>query len=222
MNLLIKTVLILAGIFFSTFLIIKFTGVLTVEDIKTWFETIKSKPSYMVGFLVILLLFADLFIAVPTMTIIILAGYFLGFEMGALYAFLGLLLASFTGYGLSWVYGEKILNRLSKDKEQKEQMKTLFREHGMIMLILSRAAPMITEISCCLAGTCKMPFYRFLLGWSLGTIPYLLIVSYAGSISDLSNPKPALFAGIGVALVLWLSWAWFIKKSLGKNSESVR
>lgn len=218
MRLLIKTALILAGIFFSTFLLIKLTGILTVEDIKTWFETIKSQPSYIVGSLVVLLLFADLFIAVPTMTIIILAGYFLGFELAVLYVFLGLVLASFTGYGLSWVYGERFLNRLSKDEEQKKQMKKLFIEHGVVMLILSRAMPMITEISCCLAGTCKMPFYRFLFGWSLGSIPYLLIISYAGSISDLSNPKPALFAGIGVALVLWLSWAWFIKKNLRRDN----
>ncbi len=219
MNLLIKTVLILAGIFFSTFLIIKFTGVLTVEDIKTWFEAIKSQPSYIVGSLVILLLFADLFIAVPTMTIIILAGYFLGFELAVLYAFFGLVFASFTGYGLSWVYGENFLNKLSKDAEQKEQMKMLFVKHGVMMLVLSRAMPMITEISCALAGICKMPFYRFLLGWSLGTIPYLLIISYAGSISDFGNPKPALFAGIGVTLVLWLSWAWFIKNNLRKNGK---
>ena len=101
MKLLLKTILILAAIFTTTLLIIKFSGVLSVEDIKEIFASLKSQPSYILGLFVSVLLFIDLFIAVPTMTIIILSGYFVEFELAILFVVLGLLSASLTGYFLS-------------------------------------------------------------------------------------------------------------------------
>ncbi|NOX43158.1 MAG: VTT domain-containing protein [Gammaproteobacteria bacterium] len=187
MKLLIKTVLLLAILFASTFLVFKFTGILSVEDIKAIFQTLKSQPAYLIGGLVVLLLFADLFVAVPTMTVIILAGFFLGFQAGALFALVGLACAALTGYFLSLFWGEKLLRKLSQDEQQLQQMQTLFQQHGVLVLILSRAMPILPEISVCLAGASKMPFARFLLGWSLGSLPYLVIVAYAGSISNIDN-----------------------------------
>ncbi len=55
MKLLIKTILVLMGVFFSTFLIIKFTGIFTIEDIKYYFEILKEQPSYLIGSFVVLL-----------------------------------------------------------------------------------------------------------------------------------------------------------------------
>ncbi len=42
--------------------------------------------------------------------------------------------------------------------------------------------------------------------YALGTIPYALIITYAGSISSLDNPKPAILAAIGISLTLWTGW----------------
>ena len=216
MKLLLKTVFILLLFFSSTFLIIKLTGILTVEDIKYYFEVLKAQPSYFVGALVVTLLFADLFIAVPTMTVIILAGYFIGFELASLYVFVGLFSASVTGYVLSRLYGEKLLRKVSKDEKQILQMKEVFNEHGTLMLVIARALPMLPEITSCLAGTCKMPFYKYLLAWAIGSIPYLLLIAYAGSISDLSNPKPALYTAFAVTGCLWLAWFVFLKRRIPK------
>ncbi len=213
MKLLIKSVLILATIFTTTLLVIKFSGVLTVDDIKNLFETLKSQPSYILGAIIVLLLFIDLFIAVPTMTIIILAGYFIGFELAVFYTFIGLLLASLTGYFLSKKYGMRVLNKLSSNEEQKIQMTELFNKHGVLVLVLSRAVPMLPEISSCLAGTCNMSLKRFLLAWSIGTVPYLCVIAYAGSISNLDNPMPAIYAAIGITLVFWFLWLIFMKKN---------
>ena len=216
MKLLIKTTLILMLIFFSTFLLIKLTGILTVEDIKHYFNLLKEQPTYFIGSLVVLLLFIDLFIAVPTMTIIMLAGYFIGFEQAAFYAFIGMFSASSCGYFLSRLYGEDLLKKFTKDKNQIIQMKEVFNQYGMTMLILSRAMPMLTEISSCLAGTCKMSLKKYLLAWSIGSIPYLLLISYAGSVSDLNNPKPALFTAFIITAFLWFSWFIFLRKKIPK------
>jgi len=217
MKLLIKSIFILASIFFSSFLIFKFSGIFTIEDIKNIFETIKTQNSYILGLLVVFLLIIDLFIAIPTMTVILLAGYFLGFKLAIIYVFLGLLSASMIGYFLSIKYGEKVLNKLSSNEEQKKEMKELFLKHGTIVLVLSRAVPMLPEISACLAGTCKMPFKSFLLFWALGTIPYLSIIAYAGSISQTDNPMPAIYAALFVTGVFSLAWLYFIKKNKNKS-----
>ncbi len=221
MKLLIKSVLILVAIFTTTLLIIKFSGVLTVEDIKEIFANLKSQPSYILGALIVLFLFIDLFIAVPTMTIIILAGYFIGFELAVLYTFIGLLSASLTGYFLSLKYGNKILDKLSSDEKQKLQMTDLFNKHGVLVIVLSRAVPMLPEISSCLAGTCKMSLKRFLFAWSLGTIPYLSVIAYAGSISNLENPMPAIYAAIGITVLFWIIWMVFMKYNKLKTQKEL-
>jgi uncharacterized membrane protein YdjX (TVP38/TMEM64 family) len=214
MNLLIKSIIILFLFFTSMLLIMKFTSLLTIEDIKSIFTNLKTQPSYMIGSLVILLLFIDLFIAIPTMTVILLAGYFLGFQLALLYTSIGLLGASLTGYTLSIFYGERIINKLSNDQKQINQMKQLFNTHGMILIMLSRAVPLLPEISACLAGTCHMNLKKYLLAWTIGTIPYICIMTYAGSISSIDNPKPALIAAIGITVLF--SIGWFIFKKINK------
>ncbi len=212
MQLLIKTALTLFAFFAMTFIIIKMSGVLTLDDIKQGFEQLKNGPGYVIGGFVVVLLFADLFIAIPTMTVILLSGYFLGFYTAFIYSLVGVLLAASVGYVLSNIMGDKILSRIEPDKENRQNMYSLFQQHGMWVLILSRAMPILPEVSACLAGVCKMPVHRFLLGWSIGTLPYLMIVTYAGSASDFDNPYPALITAIGLTVLLWTAWLWFIKK----------
>ncbi|MBU0925922.1 VTT domain-containing protein [bacterium] len=221
MKLLIKTILILVSIFTITLLLIKFTGVLTVDDIKEIFSNLKSQPSYILGALIVFFLFIDLFIAVPTMTIIILAGYFIGFELALFYTTIGLLSASLTGYFLSKKYGKKVLNKLSSNEEQKQEMTDLFNKHGVLVLVLSRAVPMLSEISSCLAGACNMSFKRFLLAWFFGTIPYVCVITYAGSISNLDNPMPAIYAALGITVTFWFIWMVFMKIDKKKSTQKI-
>ena len=213
MKLLIKTALLLALLFASTFLVIKLTGVLSVEDIRAGFESLKAQPAYFIGALVVLLLFADLFIAVPTMTVIILSGYFLGFQTAMMFSFFGLMLAAFSGYLISRIWGNLLLQKINKNEMQRLEMQTLFHEYGVLVLILSRAMPILPEVSACLAGVTKMPFKKFLLGWGLGSIPYLSIVTYAGSISSFDNPFPAIVTAIAITSSLWLVWFFFMYRT---------
>lgn len=221
MKLLIKTILILVSIFTITLLLIKFTGLLTVDDIKEIFSNLKSQPSYILGALIVFFLFIDLFIAVPTMTIIILAGYFIGFELALFYTTIGLLSASLTGYFLSKKYGKKVLNKLSSNEEQKQEMTDLFNKHGVLVLVLSRAVPMLPEISSCLAGACNMSFKRFLVAWFFGTIPYVCVITYAGSISNLDNPMPAIYAALGITVTFWFIWMVFMKIDKKKSTQKI-
>lgn len=208
---LIKIMLTLAAVFASTFLILRSMGLLTVEQIETWLEAAQTiSPVYVAG-AVVTLLFADLFIAVPTLTIITLSGFFLGHAYGATAAITGLMLAGLCGYGLSYLYGEKLVAFIIKDKGQYDEAKALFERHGVIMILLSRAVPILPEVMACMAGITRMPLPLFILVWAFNTVPYALIATYAGSISTLDNPKPAIFTAIGLTVFFWAGWLMFRK-----------
>lgn len=215
MKSLLKVFLIVASCFATTFLIIKFTGILTIEQIEEWLIQAKELSPLYVGSIVTLLLFADLFIAVSTLTVTILSGYFLGHAYGAIAALTGILLAGICGYALSHYYGNAVLDFLVKDKNKRNEAISAFQEHGFVMILLSRAMPILPEASACLSGMTRMPFSKFLIAWLICSVPYILIATYAGSISSIDNPKPAIFTAIGITTFFW--FIWFIYHRMHKK-----
>lgn len=223
MKTLIKLFLILAALFASTFVVIKVTGVITVDDIRNWLEAAKSVSPLAIGLVVVALLFADLFIAIPNLTVSILSGYFLGFELGAFFNIVGVSAAGITGYFLSRWMGRKLLERIVRDPQEIKEMESIFNRHGFVMILLSWALPILPEVSACLAGFTRMPLWKFLLAWALGAYPYVTIAAYAGSISTLNDPKPAIYAAIGLSAFFWLSWTiflWFKRSRVKPVQES--
>ncbi len=209
---LITMMIAIAVFFLALLLIIKLTGVLTVEQIESWLHYAKTLSPVYVGSLVIILLVADLFIAVPTLTVTILAGYFLGHLYGAISALTGLILAGICGYVLSRYYGNTLFKLVIKDESKRHEAIAAFREHGFAMIVLSRAVPMLPEITSCLSGITNMPFKRYLMALFISSVPYVLIVSYAGSISSIDNPTPAILATMGFLGLLWISGGLLLRK----------
>ena len=217
MKTLIRIMLIIATCFAATFLLTKFTGVLTIEQIKNWLIQAKELSPIYVGTLVALLLFADLFIAVPTLTIITLSGYFLGYTYGATSALVGIILTGVCGYILGSYYGDSILKFLVKDESKRSEAIHTFQQHGFVMILLSRAMPILPEVTACLSGMTRMAFSKFLIAWLISSVPYILIVAYAGSISSIDNPKPAIFTIISISILLWVAWfAYYHMKNKGR------
>lgn len=209
MKALLKIIIVLALLFSSTFLIANLTGVLTIEQVRTWLESASDLSPVYVATVVVLLLFCDLFIAVPTLTISILAGFFLGFPLGGISAITGMTLAGGTGYALSQKYGDTLFRFLIKDPEHRDEAVSTFKRYGFAMILMSRAVPIFPEVSACLAGMTKMSFSKFLIAWSLSSIPYALVASYAGSMSSIENPMPAIYTAISMSAVLWIGWVLF-------------
>jgi len=210
MRALIKLILVLASVFAATFLIAKLTGFISIEKIEYWLSTAKQIDTLLLATCIVLILFSDLFIAVPTLTVIILSGYFLGFTYGAITAITGVMLAGITGYLLSFLYGENLEKMIIKDHEQRLALREQFDRFGVLMIIFSRAIPILPEVTACLSGLTKMPFIKFIYAWTVSSVPYVLIASYSGSISSVDNPKPAIFTAITLTVMMWV--AWFIIK----------
>ncbi len=217
MKQLIMVASVLAAAFASTFLILNKTGVLTVDNIELTLNVASSINPVYVALTVVLLLFLDMFIAIPTLTVSILAGYFLGFHAGGVSAFSGMFLAGLCGYLTCWKFGPRLLLRIYKNQSKLNEMRTIFADHGAMVLIMCRAAPILPEVACCLAGATRMPMLKFLLFYGIATAPYAFIAAYAGSRSTLSDPKPAILTAIAMSLFLWISWALFLKRNYGKK-----
>ncbi|MEQ9308989.1 MAG: VTT domain-containing protein [Balneolaceae bacterium] len=221
MKALIKFVVLLGAFFTFTLLVFKVLGILSVDDIKFWLEEAMTISPWIVGLIILLLMMVDLFIAIPTLSLTILSGFFLGLELGVLYSTLGMLTAGTMGYVISRFHGEKLLNFVSKDEAQIKEMKELFSRFGPFSLMLCRAAPMLPEVTSCLAGVTKMSYPKYVLFYMIGTLPYSIIAAYSGSISSVENPSPAIFTFIGIFGGLSLIWAGFLyfnKKSFRKES----
>ena len=210
MKALIKFVLLLGAFFTFTLVVFKLLGILSTEDIKTWLEYATTLSPVLVGIIIVSLMMIDLFIAIPTLSLTILSGFFLGMELGVFYSCLGMLSAGTMGYVISRFHGEKLLRFVSKDDNQISEMKYLFNTFGPFSLMLCRAAPMLPEVTSCLAGVTKMPFWKYILFYAIGTIPYACIAAYSGSISTASDPGPAIFTFIGLFGGLSLIWALFL------------
>ena len=185
----------LAGIFASTFVIGRAAGILTADNVRLWLEQVHQTNAAWVMAAVTVLLFADLLVAVPTLTITLLSGYFLGFGLGASTAFAGISAAAFAGYGLCRRWGHHGIALIVRDARQRRALEASFRARGPAMILLCRAAPILPEVTACMAGATRMPFVHFAALFTIGTLPYVLIAAYAGSVSSIDDPRPAIVHG---------------------------
>lgn len=214
MKALIKFVVLLGAFFTFTLVLFKLLGILSTDDIKAWLEAAMELSPWIVGSIIVALMMVDLFIAIPTLSLTILSGFFLGVELGVFYSSVGMIGAGTMGYVISRFHGDKLLRFVSKDPSQREEMIRIFSTFGPFSLMLCRAAPMLPEVTSCLAGVTRMPYWKYLLFYSIGTLPYAVIAAYSGSISTVNDPGPAIFTFIaifgGLSLV-WIAFLYFNK-----------
>lgn len=203
---LLKIMAALTLVFVAIFLIGHLFALLTVDKVRELLEAAQQiDPAYIFAAVVILLLL-DIILSVPTLVTILLTGFFLGFPLGAAAAFTGLTLAMLAGYMISWQYGGRAISMIVKSETERAEMAEAFARSGPAMIMLARSVPMAPEVTACMAGVTRMPLLRYLTFYTLGTIPYVGIAAYAGSISTLNDPKPAILAALGLYAMLWIAW----------------
>jgi uncharacterized membrane protein YdjX (TVP38/TMEM64 family) len=210
---LIKIALVLAAAFASTFVIINGLGLITEEGVSEFLQQARLINPWWLAALVIGLLWIDLLIAVPTMTTILVAGFLMGPVYGGLASAAGLMVLGVTGYGMGYRIGRPVLARLFKDEKRLPEIEAAFARNDLLLLFVCQAMPILPELSCVLAGIARMRFSRFLFGYAVGVVPFAFIVAYAGSISTLSNPGPAIYTAIGIGLSLLAAWKLLSKSA---------
>lgn len=218
MHPIIKVSLRLVALFIGLLLLTRLLGWFDLGDIKHWFELLQDRPAESLIALIIALLIADLLFSIPTVWVALFAGYFLGFQLGFTAVFAGLSAAAILAYELSRCWGLQLLSRLRLSDRELAQVGEDFARYGSLMLLLSRSAPMLPEITYCLAGAAKTPRLKFMLFFCLGHIPYALLTTYAGSRSNLTAPYPALAALLLLYALLWTGAFALKRKHQAKRS----
>lgn len=219
---LIKTALVIATCFAATFGILVATGLLQRDDVVHWLEQARQIDAWIVALIVIGLLVADLFIAVPTMTVTLLAGYFLGPVFGALAAATGMITAGALGYVISNRFGRSVLRRIITDEGRLHEMEQVFSRYGLTVLMICRAMPILPEVSCCLAGITRMRFVTFGFGYLVGTLPYVVVCTWLGAQSSASDPMPAIWGAAVVSTVMWSCWFLLIRHHRRSGRRALR
>lgn len=212
MKSLIKLYLIIIGVFAIIFIFVNLTGLLSISDIKEFLNNIKDAPKYYVFLVVFILLASDVFLSVPTIIIVTYSGYILGFKLGVLASTSGMLMSGFIAYILCRIAGRKMLYLLIKEKNQMDEVNSIFHKMGFSMLIIARALPMLPEATCCLSGMMRLNFIKFFLFYLLGTLPYAIVITYLGSISSEGDFLPAIIGIGGVYILLYSLWYFKLKE----------
>lgn len=215
---LLKIMGILLSVFILLFILGQVFGILTVDNVKAGLKGASEVDALALSAVIITLLCVDIFITVPTLTITLLAGFFLGFPMGAVVALIGTSAATFVGYALGQRWGETAISKIIKDDADVTDLKTTFHSHGPVMITLARAVPMVPEICALMAGATHMKFGRYLLFHLIGTLPYVAIASYAGSISSVDDPMPAIYGAMALYAAGWGSWFILQRKRRADNA----
>jgi uncharacterized membrane protein YdjX (TVP38/TMEM64 family) len=209
---LLKVAGALALLFALTLPLLRGTGLITEDGVQAFLEQAHSiHPGWLMLLVIVLLLF-DLLVAIPTMTTILVAGFFLGPWLGGIASATGLMLLGSTGYALGNRFGRPLLSRLFGDEGRLADIEAAFQRNDLLVLFACQALPILPEVSACLAGVSRIGFARFCFGYGVGVIPFAFIVAWAGSASTLADPAPAIYTAIAVSVTLLGIWSLLRRK----------
>ena len=143
-----------------------FTNAMDEEFNKAWFAG-----------LIVILLALDLVLPVPSSIASTTAGAALGFGAGAITCWVGMSLGCVIGYWLGSEGGTPTVRRLVGTTEL-EKATRLGRRYGIMFLIVSRAVPVLAEVSVITAGVMRIPPKVFFIVTGFSNLGISLV--YAG------------------------------------------
>jgi len=171
-------------------------GWFEADDVRRLLDSASAHP-WRVGLFVIVLLAFDSVLSVPTMGTAAVAGHLLGPWWGGLCASIGVLAAGSICFGVASLFRRRAVL---------EKVRREVREVGPRPLLLARAIPMLPEVLSAMAGATGMRYRRYLFWFALGNIPFLTAASFAGSVSGVDRPWPALATAIGLPVLAGLAY----------------
>ncbi|HEX3646311.1 MAG TPA: VTT domain-containing protein [Vicinamibacterales bacterium] len=152
----------------------------------------------------IALLAADLFLPIPSSLIMVLSGAAFGVMWGSMFSLVGSIGGEWLGFELVRRYRQRAAEKIVGDEEL-ERLARVFDRHGMSVVVVTRALPVVMETMSVVAGLSKMSRSSFLVASLLGTAPIVVIYAYAGVISrQTGSLLPAIIMLVAVAGLGWI------------------
>ncbi|MBD3672344.1 MAG: VTT domain-containing protein [Planctomycetaceae bacterium] len=183
------------------------------EQLKAWFES--GLPQERMAWGLAGLLAVDLLLPVPSTAVTTYAGGVLPWGVAFLAAFGGLTIGHLIGFGGAHLLGRPFAERWT-DPQDLRQLDRLSLRYGPLILVITRALPLLSEASVLLLGLTRLPFW---LGACAIMMSNAVIAAVYVSIGAWFQNSPALiWAIIGSALIPLLP-LWWVRKHLAKIPE---
>jgi uncharacterized membrane protein YdjX (TVP38/TMEM64 family) len=153
---------------------------------------------------VVTLLAADLFLPIPSSLIMMLSGAVFGVLWGSIFSLVGSIGGEWLGFELVRRYGRRASSKMVGDEEL-ERLGRVFDRHGLAVVVVTRALPVVMETMSVVAGLSNMSRGSFLTASLLGTAPIVVVYAYAGVVSrETRSLVPAVIMLIAVAGLGWV------------------
>jgi membrane protein DedA with SNARE-associated domain len=189
---LVQWTAVLAGI-----LILILVPFFIFEDALTEFGTALLQSELQKPLLAVLvagLLASDVLLPVPSSLVSSFSGHLLGFTIGLLAIWSGMMLGCLVGYWIGVSGGAPLVRKVVGDREL-ARAHGLAARHGACGLVLARAVPVLAEASVVFAGVARFPFDRFLIATSLSNLGIAAAYAAIGAYSYDVNSFLWAFAG---------------------------
>jgi uncharacterized membrane protein YdjX (TVP38/TMEM64 family) len=158
-----------------------------------------------VAMLVVGLLSTDVFLPIPSSVVSTLAGSQLGLGWATATSWIGLNLGAGLGFFVGRRWGRPMAERLA-GHEELERMWPLADQFGAILLVFTRALPVLAEATVLLLGLQRLAWRRFWPPVLLSNLGIAIGYAWMGSRAASQEWLP-LALSLSVALPLLATWA---------------
>ncbi len=163
--------------------------------ITSFLELIKSKTLYY-SISSAILLTVDIVLPIPSSIVMYMNGLILGTTAGFLLSIVSATAAGFIGYYLGYK---------GFSNPNHEPYPSYFKKYDVLIILISRGIPMLSEIISVLSGYYKIKFKKFALYNLVGYIPICFVYSYLG---QMDQEKEHFLHGFLISIVfsagIWL------------------
>ncbi len=132
------------------------------QDVQTWLEQEREQTSGVLAAAVVGTLASDIFLPIPSSSVVTYAGGVLGLWPATLWSWLGLTVGSCSGFGLSKLLGKPFARRFAESADL-AKVEVAASRYGPAILLLSRPLPILAEACVLLFGTTTLSWRQFLL-----------------------------------------------------------
>ena len=150
------------------------------------------------------LMISDLFLPIPASAIMSAIGSKYGLFTGFIINFSGLMLAGLTAYFSARLLNSKTAGLICSEKELLEY-ESFFNKWGGSSIIISRALPILPEVTSLMAGFTKMNFKKYISSLTLGCFGVALFFTWLGHTAS-SEPIWGIAIAVTIPLLLWLTF----------------
>lgn len=182
------------------------------ERMEAWSLSLLENPANkaMVALAVFALLCLDVFLPLPSSLLAVGAGALLGFPLGTVTVWLGLVCANLLGYGIGKHVGAPALARFGSAELTDETGRSL--RFGLVALVTTRGVPVLAEAVPVVTGVRGMRLTHFLAATVPANLGIALVYAWLGSVAADRQSFLLVFA----ASVLVPALAFLFYRGIGR------